>query len=175
MSADTAFAIAIQVTIGAWLLLAAIGKVQNLDRTYRAMAAYLFLEGRLPRAAPLSLAVAELILGSLLVVGVGTSFVLPAAAALLFTFSAAMSIDLIRGRRHECGCGGTKPISWRLVVLDVAAGTAALVAFLQDGLRATPADRLMIAALAAAVVLAALVFQAFVRVSNGTPAESPEH
>ena len=40
MSADTAFAIAIQVTIGAWLLLAAIGKVQNLDRTYRAMAAY---------------------------------------------------------------------------------------------------------------------------------------
>ena len=66
-------------------------------------------------------------------------FAAAAAAALslaLMTFAFAAGINLLRGRRMECGCFGrsaAREISWRLVAIDAALAGGALLVALEPG------------------------------------------
>lgn len=74
---------------------------------------------------------AEMIAGCLLLLGVATSIAGWLLAALLAGFSAAIAVNLSRGRVFDCGCGGTAPrnISWQHVASNLLlAASAAVVA-----------------------------------------------
>jgi hypothetical protein len=94
-----------------------------------------------------------------------------AAAALLGLYSAAIALNLARGRREiDCGCFGPamrQPLSLALVLRNLGLIALALVCLLPVGTRALgPLDALVIAA---AVALAALLHGAL----NGLIANAP--
>ncbi len=112
------------VTVGAMVgalalirFAAAWHKVSERDVFVGALQAYRLLP---PGAAP---ALARVLPG--IEIGLGIGILLPAgrqaallaAAALLAVYAAAMTINLLRGRREiDCGCGGEgHPLSWGLV------------------------------------------------------------
>lgn len=73
----------------------------------------------------------EIGLGAGLLLTPWTRLLLIAAAGLLAVFTAAVTINLARGRRIACGCrGGSKPISWALAATNTAWILLALVAAL---------------------------------------------
>jgi hypothetical protein len=84
----------------------------------------------------------ETLLGTALLLGVGSPWPEAAAAALLVLFAAAMGINIRRGRRHiDCGCFQSalkQSLSWKLVVrnfvLSLLLGVAALAGGLPDDL-----------------------------------------
>ena len=71
----------------------------------------------------------ELIIGIALIAGVATRAFSLVAAALLLAFSAAVVVNLLRGRDINCGCVGSLSsarISWTLVARDLALAGIAL-------------------------------------------------
>lgn len=71
----------------------------------------------------------ELTVGVLAVALPDNRIALWGSSALLVVFAAGMSINLARGRVISCGCRGTdKPVSWSLVVTNLALATAAAFA-----------------------------------------------
>ena len=73
----------------------------------------------------------EIALGLMLVCGVLPGLAVVIAGLTFLLFSAAILINLLRGRSIECGCRGSgRPISWGLLWEDVACAAAcSLVAF----------------------------------------------
>jgi Methylamine utilisation protein MauE len=70
----------------------------------------------------------ELTLAFALLVGVATTLAAGLAGAALLAFAGAVSVNLARGRRIECGCYSTvspRSIGWGLVLRDVALAIAA--------------------------------------------------
>lgn len=105
MSLDPVIAWLLRASLGLLLVAAAVHKLRGLREFVRTLADYRLL----PRfgvhlVAPL-VPVLELgVAGALLVPGVGGPL---AAAALFVGYSAAIALNLGRGRRHiDCGCGG---------------------------------------------------------------------
>ena len=81
-------------------------------------------------------------------------------AVLLATYAAAMAWQLAHGRRPDCGCGGEPlPLSWALVVRNVALLGLAGLAALPSGDRAITAGD--IAAVVAGWLLLTLLYAAF--------------
>ena len=71
----------------------------------------------------------ELVLALVLLAGVATAVSAALAAAALLVFSAAVAVNLARGRKIECGCfGGASPrqITWRLVLRDILLAATAV-------------------------------------------------
>ena len=66
--------------------------------------------------------------------GIAATYALLAAASLLTLFAIGMAVNLVRGRRIDCGCrAARRPISWRLVGENVGlAGAAGLAALTQS-------------------------------------------
>ncbi|MBP8310973.1 MAG: hypothetical protein KAY46_27095 [Burkholderiaceae bacterium] len=80
------------------------------------------------------------------------------AAALLLLYAGAMALNLLRGRVLDCGCGGApQPLSWGLVVRNLAMAAMALAAALPREPRALTGDDIWLMAVA---VLAWLVLLA---------------
>lgn len=81
------------------------------------------------------------------------------AASLLALYAAAMSINLVRGRVLDCGCGGApQPLSWGLVVRNGVLAAMAIAAGLPAASRAWQIGDLLM--LVPAVLLFAVVFAA---------------
>jgi uncharacterized membrane protein YphA (DoxX/SURF4 family) len=72
----------------------------------------------------------ELLLGLLLLAGLATKAAAAASAALLFVFSIAIAVNLLRGRRFACRCFGELgegEISWLSVLRNAGLAAFALI------------------------------------------------
>lgn len=82
----------------------------------------------------------ELTLALTLLLGIAVTPSALAVGGLLIGFSAAVGLNLARGREISCGCSGTiapRKVSWGLVAGDLAlAGVAVLVALADPGVLA---------------------------------------
>jgi uncharacterized membrane protein YphA (DoxX/SURF4 family) len=107
-------------------------KLASLREFRLAVANYEILPLSLVPAVAVSVAAGEVAGGVLLLLGVAPGPASAVLAGLLVCFSAAIGVNLTRGRIFDCGCGGrTVPqlISWRHVAVNVvlavlAAGVA---------------------------------------------------
>jgi uncharacterized membrane protein YphA (DoxX/SURF4 family) len=87
----------------------------------RAIGAYKLLPERWTALLGRSLGPAELSVGVMLILGVGTPAAAVAGVVLLVTFNVAIGAALRRGRRNDCGCGiAEMPISRRLIARNTA-------------------------------------------------------
>lgn len=131
LAVDPVLARVCGAAISVIFLLAAWQKLRDLEGFEAAMGNYAILpETAVPLAARL-LPVVELGAASALVVewsrGIGALSVL----GLLTVVTAAVMVNLLRGRREiDCGCGGTdshQPLSWGLVVRNCLLALTAIV------------------------------------------------
>ncbi len=111
--------------IGLWFLISATGKTRHRSRIEHELGSYTVVPRS--RAIVLSLIAAEVAIGIGAIAGpLQVSMV--GGAILMTTSALAMSVDLLRGIRHACGCGSAKrQISWRLAGRNLAVGAVALV------------------------------------------------
>lgn len=140
---------------------AVIPKIRDVGRFQRAMANYQLLPRRLAPLGARLVIIAECLAFVSLAIGVELAPGALVASALLVGFAVAMSINLLRGRKFDCGCAGSasKPIGWPIVVRDLVLGAGSVVLFARPttiaalfaGWRATTTS--MAASNAAVVVL----------------------
>ncbi|MFD3444260.1 MauE/DoxX family redox-associated membrane protein [Microbacteriaceae bacterium 4G12] len=131
--------IMISATLGGLLLLAGVSKLRDPNGGLAAVQGYRLIPEVAERFVAVTLPYIEILIGVLLVVGLGAPFVPAAAAVLFLVFFAALSINLLRGRRElDCGCfgfagaTGTAPrISWfhagRALVLALVSAALLLI------------------------------------------------
>ena len=129
----------VSLGFGLLFLLAAVHKLTEFQKFRATFSAYEVL----PRVliAPVSILVPsiEALLGASWLLGIQTGFVAVASAIVLASYTAAIAVNLLRGRIHiDCGCsmgasaGRDQQLSWGLVarnsILVIAALTATLPA-----------------------------------------------
>ena len=137
---------------------AAWHKLRERDLFAAQVQAYAILPRRLRVLAhalgPLEAAAAIALLGAAPGAGAGL------AAGLLLLYALAMALNLLRGRVLDCGCGGApQPLSWGLVVRNLAMVLMAMAAALPRDARELTLDDAWLFGLAVAawlVLLAAL-------------------
>jgi uncharacterized membrane protein YphA (DoxX/SURF4 family) len=115
----------------------------------------------------------ECLVALALAVGVLPRFAAAVAAVALITFATAIAVNLVRGRRFDCGCGGSSSeISWWLVArnLGLAAIAAAVVLGPSTGLALVsgpgaghPADGIALAAVPLAAAVLCLIAAVAIR------------
>jgi len=101
----------------------------------------------------------EILIGGLMVAALARPIGLVGGASVLTLFAAAMAVNLVRGRRNDCGCTAGRqvhPISWRLVLRNVSlAGLVVISGVITTGsLRPFMNARLPALVIAAALVMA---------------------
>jgi uncharacterized membrane protein YphA (DoxX/SURF4 family) len=121
-------------------------KLANLREFRLAVANYQILPLSLVPAVAVSVPAGEVAGGVLLLLGVASGIASAVLAALLLCFSAAIGLNLTRGRIFDCGCGGRdmpQLISWRHVAVNLLlAALAACVAIAPPvGLELLPGPR----------------------------------
>lgn len=105
--------------------MSAIGKAADARTTATALAAYSVLAGVRPALLQRLLVIAEATAAILLVISPMLGAI--AAAGILGVAAIAMTVDLVRGDTHACGCGGPEsPISWSKVIRNVVVGLSVL-------------------------------------------------
>lgn len=117
-----------RLVLAAVFIVAAIGKLSDLDGTRTTLAAFGVRRGR--AAAAIGLPLVELAIGVLLIPAATARAAALAGLVLLAVFSAAIVLQLRRGSEVECHCFGrvhSAPVSWSLVGRNAA--FAALAAF----------------------------------------------
>jgi uncharacterized membrane protein YphA (DoxX/SURF4 family) len=165
-------------------LLASIPKLRARDDFHRAVRNYRLLPERLNEPVSTWLPRLEFSVALALLLGIGTSVVAAVAGALLVAFAGAVSINLARGRRIDCGCANApspRTIGWGLVARDLAlAGMAAVVTIAESGVlaiapvggpeptRITEGEAVAIAMLATLAVLASHLASAWRAVRAAT-------
>jgi Methylamine utilisation protein MauE len=111
------------VTVGG----AGLSKIGDRVRLTEAIMGYRVVPDRIAVALGRWLPIAEMVAAALLAVGVGVVVVAVFVAVSLTVFAGAMVVNLIRGRRIECGCSGgsVRRISWLLVARNLLLATVA--------------------------------------------------
>ncbi len=115
-----------RILVGALLLLAGIAKMRNgLNAFQQVVLGYELVPRRLVPLLSKALPVVEVVVGTLLVLGLFVNLAATAAFGLVFVFSAVIAISLLRGRKHQCGCVGlasstVQQIQWRLVYRNLS-------------------------------------------------------
>lgn len=125
------------------LLLAAVHKLTALDAFRATLDAYQLLPSVLVAPVSLLVPLSEIVLGAAWLLAIQLPTVALLSAVLLAAYSAAIAINLLRGRIHiDCGCGMASSagkdtqLSWRLVVRNCLLIAAALSAMLPASERA---------------------------------------
>lgn len=112
-------------------------KLTDLAEFRLAVTNYGILPASLIHATAALVPALELMAGLLLLIGVFPGVVAAVLAALLLCFSAAIAVNLARGRVFDCGCGGTAApqlISWRHVAINgLLAFAAAAISITSPG------------------------------------------
>lgn len=109
-------------------ILAAVPKLARRDEFVLAVSRYDLLSPRAASVVGRVLPAAELSVGLLLALGLGTRLVAGLVALMLIGFGLAIALNLLRGRVFDCGCGTTvspRRLSWLLVAEDLAYGAVA--------------------------------------------------
>jgi hypothetical protein len=113
-------AVAIRTLIALVFLAAAIGKMRHWTIFAGVVANYRLLPQALVAPATYALPPMEAAIGAASATGLWAPWSAAAAALLLTVFAWAMTVNLLRGRRHiDCGCfQGTlkQPLRWILVI-----------------------------------------------------------
>lgn len=123
--------LALRLFVAIILIAAAVAKVGRGDVFAEAIARFELLPERWVVPVASLLPGVELLLGLALAVGVSVLPVAVAVAVLLAVFGAAIAINLMRGRRFDCGCGlRSADMGWGHVARNVVLAALALgVAF----------------------------------------------
>ncbi len=119
----------IRFFLGLVFLTASLPKLAAPNDFSRALRNYELLPLGLVRPVARWLPRLELVLALALLGGVVTTVTASLAGAALLIFSAAVAINLLRGRRIECGCfsaAAPRRITWWLVLRDVALAAAVI-------------------------------------------------
>ncbi|MEP6884201.1 MAG: MauE/DoxX family redox-associated membrane protein [Gammaproteobacteria bacterium] len=144
-TAMTEVSLAIRVLVSLVFLTAAYGKFRHLTALQGVVANYRLIPDMLVVPVAYLLAPVEALLGTALLLGLGSPWPELGAAALLTLFAAAMGINMARGRRHiDCGCFQSalkQTLNWTLVFRNVVLAMLLGVAILAPGL---PNDLYMI-------------------------------
>jgi uncharacterized membrane protein YphA (DoxX/SURF4 family) len=109
---------------------AGLTKLADLAEFRLAVTNYKILPASLANMAAVAVPVAEVTAGLLLLLGVLPGIVAAILALLLVCFSAAIGVNLARGRVFDCGCGGSSApqlISWRHVVVNLMLAALAVL------------------------------------------------
>lgn len=126
----------VAVAIGLMLLVAGVSKLRHLEEFRGIVQSYRMLPRWLAPIAATLLPPAEIVLGSLLVLGVALRLAGWLSALLFVVFGLAIGVNLLRGRQHiHCGCFRSTlrhSLHWKLVI------RSALLAFLSAALAAIP-------------------------------------
>jgi hypothetical protein len=162
----------LQLALGFVFLLGATSKLRQPSAFARTVGRYRLLPSGLARPAALGLIALESFLAVSLLTGWGLELALPVAVASLLMFSAAVAVNLRRGRQIPCGCFGdsSELLSVRtlvrlsmllaaavvLLVLDLAGTPALAVGQVVAGGWAGLVEALVSAALAAFLLLLGL-------------------
>jgi hypothetical protein len=115
------------------LLCAGVAKLADRQRFAEAIARYSIVPSAHLAAVAAVLPVVEALVGVALALGFVPMISASCAGVLLFGFALAVAVNLVRGRRFDCGCGGALggEIGWRLVARN--AGLAAVAAAVAVG------------------------------------------
>jgi hypothetical protein len=106
----------VQIAVGLWLLRAAMGKVRGWSSHVRTLAEYTLIPAGVAPLIGSVLVSIEVVLGVVLILGIAQPVTITLTSVLLFAFASVVATDLLRGKRHGCGCGGGDDrISWVLV------------------------------------------------------------
>ena len=130
-----AAALVSRYAVGLVLLSAAIPKLGDPGELRRAIADYELLPSRLVPPLARWLPRIELACAAALLGGMATQVLGGIAASLLLLFALAVAVNLVRGRRIDCGCGGSmarKRIGWDVVAGDLLLAAAASLATIRD-------------------------------------------
>lgn len=136
--------LAVRFAVAAVFVFAGLAKLRRTPELEHAIGRYELVPAGLARPLAVALPPAELAGGLMLASGAATRPVATLLAVALAIFSAAVAINLLRGREIECGCfGGAVPrrISWPLVARNLALACALLVVA-ADAPRALAVDAL---------------------------------
>jgi uncharacterized membrane protein YphA (DoxX/SURF4 family) len=111
-------AIGFRFALGTVFLLAGLAKLPRRREFVAVVRAYGVLPSRVVSLFARAVPLVELALGALLFVGLGVRLVAMLAGIVLALFSAAVAVNLARGRDLDCGCfamGAPRHITWSLV------------------------------------------------------------
>lgn len=126
----TLVALTLRFLIGAVLAAAGTFKLARLADSEAAIDRYEVVPDKLVPSAAKVLALAEVVSGVALLVGLLTPVAGIVVAILMVTFAGAIGVNLARGRRFDCGCGTTavgREISWTLLGQDVTLAAASIL------------------------------------------------
>lgn len=122
--------------LGLVLLAASVPKLRQIERFERTIATYALLPGALVQVVARIVPTLEFVCGVSLLAGFALSLLAPVAAVLLVCFASAIAVNLLRGRRIDCGCTSRitlTPINWLMVVRNLVLATFAALASAQPG------------------------------------------
>jgi uncharacterized membrane protein YphA (DoxX/SURF4 family) len=127
-----AILLVIRLFIAGTFIRAGAVKLADIKEFRLAVANYDILPAGLVAAAAVTVPAVEVVAGLLLLLGVLPVVVAAVLAALLLCFSAAIAVNLARGRVFDCGCGSNvtpQTIGWRHIAVNaLLAGGATAVA-----------------------------------------------
>ncbi|UCE85051.1 MAG: DoxX family membrane protein [Deltaproteobacteria bacterium] len=136
---DPAIQTPVRLALGLLLLGSSWHKLRHGAHFHAALEQYRVLPSRSTRAAAAALTAAELCVGIALFAGVAPRLAALAAAALLGSYSAAIAVNLARGRRDiDCGCAGPgarRPLSEGLLARNAVLIFGAALCALPSGAR----------------------------------------
>jgi uncharacterized membrane protein YphA (DoxX/SURF4 family) len=110
-----------RILVGVLLLAAGIAKVRNGRQQFtRAILGYDLVPRKVAQRLSQTLPWIEIVVGSLLALGLFTGVGLSGAFVLVLAFTSAIVVSLWRGRKHHCGCVGftwaqVQEVQWNLV------------------------------------------------------------
>lgn len=123
---ETSLGLLIRLVFGTMFLAAGSSKLSDLGEFAEAVKHYRLLPGATAGLVAKLVAIVEVALGAVLLVGFAIPVASVVGSALLIVFALAMAINLFRGRRIDCGCKrGSEPIQIKHIVRN-SAGVAAL-------------------------------------------------
>ncbi|GLZ31557.1 hypothetical protein Lesp02_37450 [Lentzea sp. NBRC 105346] len=123
----SAFLFGTRLALGTMLLVAGAAKLGSTVDFAATVDRYRVLPAALVPLVATLVPLLEVGCGALLLLGVAPRVAAPLAAGLLVAFAVAMAVNLVRGERFDCGCGGTdREISWWLVARNVVLSAAAV-------------------------------------------------
>jgi uncharacterized membrane protein YphA (DoxX/SURF4 family) len=110
---------------GTMFLYAGASKLSDLGEFADAIRLYRIIPGATAGAVAKMVSVTEVVLGTVLILGLGIPYAAVVGSVLLVIFALAMAVNLIRGRQIPCGCKReSEPIQIKHIVrngLSVAA------------------------------------------------------
>ncbi len=101
---ETSLGLLIRFVLGTLFLSAGASKLSDLGEFADAIKLYKIIPGATAGAVARMVAVTEVVLGAVLLVGLGIPYAAVVGSALLVVFALAMAVNLVRGRLIPCGC-----------------------------------------------------------------------